>query len=210
MDVQEATTKLRELAETLSKDLQPNFDERFPSAILALAWMRAIRFEWEALAASDKEPLLRDAMDVAKEMLRRDGIDPEEVCVNFGDEVRPRMVNVMGSKHMSISGLIKFAVPVSAIYADKVIDALVIAEKFWEKRKSAPPLPTSVPEIQPEQPSKPAPKTSWEFFGFAGPVPFDVLYEKYMNGYPVKTLEIQNHYRHCLSEINKNDGRARH
>ena len=141
VDISDLSAKVRAGATALiSKSFEVPTDfnpaltpERQLIAVLALAWVEAVQAEWQKWVAD--HPGLQEAYETAVVMMREDGYDGDPVCGLLG--VDPSYAMVDGKKAVSFQHSMPQALPLSAIYLDKVKAVVDAVEKVAAARRAA-------------------------------------------------------------------------
>jgi hypothetical protein len=133
MDYKEASEKIitftKALVEENKDDFPQSHFERTLSNCLQIAWADSIRAEWQKVL--DANPDMKPMLAAAKEMIKLAGYDEKQfgdpICMPPGMKAMICMVDKVEA--VCIDYTMSFATPLSAIYVDKVREALDIADK---------------------------------------------------------------------------------
>lgn len=204
MNFDQATAKIRGAALDVAKEMGEAYhsfaetEDRMVVRLLALAWIEAVRSEWENVANSD--PVLKASLAVAKELMTENNYTADHICMFPG--IVPMVCKIDGKDAVAVDACMANVVPLSAIFTNKVSEASVIAEKLEAVKKAT---AVAAAERPPEPPTPPTPEQNcWAFFGFDGQVDFDTLNARYTRMEP--HADAPRHYLECMRELASSQG----
>lgn len=147
MDYKLASEKILAFAKTISwaeGELPDNvMPDRAVVMCLQIAWCDSVRDEWQHTL--DQHPELKPIAEVAKQLMLEDRYDGDPICGVLG--AKPMVAVVDGKETVSFEHSMGAAMPLSAIYANKVSAAMEISVRLAKaqdqyEKDNRPPTPT--------------------------------------------------------------------
>jgi hypothetical protein len=131
-----ASERIREFVRQLPFDLGAFTLDRAVIVALQKAWADAIRAEWYATIEKSDNEVLKKSFVVAKEMMREDEFTTERINEIDPIVLRPGMKPMMASDSISLEHTMSpgSALPLSAVYVERVIGIVEKLEKNQEKQ----------------------------------------------------------------------------
>ena len=148
MDYKVASEKIRAFAKTLAEAGIEDVDKdngltvgRLTVVSLQLAWADSIRDQWDGFCANN--PDLKAQMVVAEQLMKDDNYTEDPICMPPGME--PMIAMIDGKKAISLEHSMAGAMPLSAIFANKVAEVMSATARVAAAAKQAEPKPDAGP-----------------------------------------------------------------
>ena len=144
MDYKAASEKIRAYAKTLVQEMQEQIDkdqgntvDRLIAVSLQLSWADSIRDQWQGFCSVNPE--LKAQMAIAEELMKQERYTDDPICLPPG--MKPMVAMVDGKEAVSFEHSMALAMPLSAMFVNKVAEVMTAAANVADAAKQAEPKP---------------------------------------------------------------------